>query len=90
ASEINLPKDYLEPDSKNLKKYARTERAKQPEVEKTERCSSFVEVEQSFILEDALSEAGRCMRCDLEFSKKNSEDAQLESAQVKEEQHGNS
>ncbi|MFC1493051.1 FAD-dependent oxidoreductase [candidate division KSB1 bacterium] len=87
---VCLPEEYIEPNQDNLTKYLRTERAVQPEIDHTRRCSGFAEVEQCLKLEDAVGEAGRCLRCDLEFTQKKCEDTELEDAQVKEEHHGNS
>jgi len=86
---IKLPETLIEPHEENSRKYVRDERAVQPEIDLAQRCSGFTEVEKSLVLEDAVGEAGRCLRCDLEFTrKKNAENGQPVS-ELKEEQHDN-
>ncbi|MFC1563645.1 FAD-dependent oxidoreductase [candidate division KSB1 bacterium] len=87
---VCLPEEYIESNQDNLTKYLRTERAVQPEIDHTQRCSGFAEVEQCLKLEDAVGEAGRCLRCDLEFTQKKREDTEFEDARVNEEHNGNS
>jgi NADPH-dependent glutamate synthase beta subunit-like oxidoreductase len=41
------------------------------------RRSSFAEVEMPLSAEDAVREAGRCLRCDLAFTQPESDDAEL-------------
>ncbi|MFC1556648.1 NADH-ubiquinone oxidoreductase-F iron-sulfur binding region domain-containing protein [candidate division KSB1 bacterium] len=66
---LHLPDVLIDQNQENFKKYQRTERAEQPAIDISERRTSFAEVERSLILEDAVGEAGRCLRCDLEFTK---------------------
>lgn len=86
--EIHLPEVYIEPDADNLQKYERTERAAQPVIELAQRCVSFTEVDKSLILEDAVGETGRCLRCDLEFAQKENARNGLSVSELKEEHYG--
>jgi hypothetical protein len=57
---------YVDPDGSAEPGAAR---ADCPTVSAEERRSSFVEVERALNVEEARREAGRCLRCDLEFTK---------------------
>jgi NADH-quinone oxidoreductase subunit F len=85
--EIHLPDVYIEPNAENIKKYERTERAVPPGIERAQRCTSFTEVDKSLILEDAVGEAGRCLRCDLEFAQRENVRNGLSVSELKEEQY---
>jgi len=84
---IRIPEVLIEPNTENINKYERSERAVQPVIELAQRCSSFSEVEQCLAIEDAIGEAGRCLRCDLEFIQKKKVKKGLKVADLKEEQH---
>jgi NADH-quinone oxidoreductase subunit F len=68
-AEPRIPKIYIEPEKADEKEDADESRAKQPHISLKARRSGFDEVELSFSQEDATREAGRCLRCDLEFTK---------------------
>jgi NADH-quinone oxidoreductase subunit F len=64
-----LPRSYVEsapPDDEDL---VAPERAEPPQLPPVSRIRGFDEVEQSMSVEQALREARRCLRCDLEFTR---------------------
>ena len=65
---MRVPRHYIEPieaDTEELQDVPRVS----PEVLPVEaRKRSFAEVEMTICAEDACREAGRCLRCDLEFT----------------------
>jgi NADH-quinone oxidoreductase subunit F len=63
-----LPRIYIEPPKIDGDEEPSAERAQVPRAPADWRKRNFVEVEVSLTPEEALSEAGRCMRCDLEFT----------------------
>ena len=69
---VPLPDVYIEPPELEEGE-ASAPRGHCPMVSAEDRTSSFVEVEQSFNRQDALQEAKRCLRCDLEFVKDEAE-----------------
>ena len=66
--EIRVPRDYIEPSPDLADRDAEEDRAVQPKLEPQLRKHIFSEVEMSFSEEEARREAGRCLRCDLEFT----------------------
>ncbi len=70
-----VPRTYIEPVVEEVDPNAR--RQEQPAVTVAERKESFVEVELSFSEQDAVREASRCLRCDLEFTKPKEEDGDI-------------
>jgi len=70
------PSAYIEPVDMDEREPFETARARPPllPVESRRRC--FAEVEQALPLEDAMREASRCLRCDLEFTRPQIEQAE--------------
>ncbi len=66
---VNLPKIYVEPVSEEQAIPGPAERINPPMLSINERRRCFAEVEMAFSLEEAVFEASRCLRCDLEFTK---------------------
>jgi len=67
--EVQLPQVYIEP-AKVSQEYKNDARRTVPPTARIEsRVRNFEEVEESLSTEEALKEAGRCLRCDLKFSK---------------------
>ncbi|MCP4678969.1 MAG: FAD-dependent oxidoreductase [Deltaproteobacteria bacterium] len=64
----DLPKIYIEADAPNEDGEEETSRPMQPTIDLKQRKSGFAEVELSLTEKDAVQEAGRCLRCDLEFT----------------------
>ena len=69
--EVQLPQVYIEPVKDSEKDLANVKRAEPPPhtagIES--RVHSLEEVEKTLSVEDAAREAGRCLRCDLKFTK---------------------
>jgi hypothetical protein len=65
----NLPKVYVEPLQATDAEGAKTSRAVPPTLPPEVRKRSFAEVEFSLLADEATSEARRCLRCDLEFTR---------------------
>ncbi len=66
---VNLPKIYVEPVSEEQEISAPVERINPPALSIDERKRCFAEVEMAFSVEQAVFEARRCLRCDLEFTR---------------------
>ncbi|PKK82158.1 MAG: hydrogenase [candidate division Zixibacteria bacterium HGW-Zixibacteria-1] len=66
---VKLPKAYVEP-IEGSEELAGTARVDTPRASVQWRKRGFAEVEMSLSLEEATREACRCLRCDLEFTKK--------------------
>jgi NADH-quinone oxidoreductase subunit F len=64
-----VPRVYLAPDEQTDEALLDGPRRRVPHLPLDERRSSFGEVELSFSDEDAVREASRCLRCDLEFTR---------------------
>ncbi|MBT7617239.1 MAG: FAD-dependent oxidoreductase, partial [Calditrichaeota bacterium] len=65
-----LPNKYIEPCSVTEEEMSALERIDLPRVPVNRRSKSFIEVERAMSEADAEHEALRCLRCDLEFTKK--------------------
>jgi len=65
----NLPTVYVEPLQATDAEGEKTSRATPPTLPPEVRKRSFAEVEFSLSAEEATSEARRCLRCDLEFTR---------------------
>ena len=65
----NLPKVYIEPVEID-QEIQPLNRAETPRAPAEWRRRSFAEVEVALSVEEAMSEAKRCLRCDLEFTKR--------------------
>ena len=67
AHEVRRPSVHVEPAKTDGQGIYQATRVDLPRLEVEARRQSFQEVERTLSLEDALHEAGRCLRCDLEF-----------------------
>ncbi|GAB4305879.1 MAG: hypothetical protein Kow0090_21290 [Myxococcota bacterium] len=63
-----IPIIYIEPSKTAQENERASDRAEPPKMPEKERVRGFVEVELSFNKRDAVKEARRCLRCDLEFT----------------------
>ena len=73
-SELKLPHHYIE----SMKTNGGSQTAKRTEVPRISidrRKHEFTEVEMALSVEEAKYEAGRCLRCDLEFTQKKNEES---------------
>jgi len=68
ASRAKLPEVYIEPGPLDDEASAEAPRAEPAVLPAELRRKSFAEVEKSLSVEHATCEAGRCLRCDLEFT----------------------
>ncbi len=66
-ADLRLPHHYVEPKKTNGSPQTE-KRAEVPRIDLDRRKHEFAEVELSFSPEEAMCEAGRCLRCDLEFT----------------------
>ena len=71
--ELRLPEFYMEPVEVSPEEAARSVRVEPPVVPPEERKKSFCEVEMTIARESARCEARRCLRCDLEFTRREEE-----------------
>jgi NADH-quinone oxidoreductase subunit F len=76
SSAVRLPKVYVEPPEPNDEFDGVAERAETPRAEVEWRKRGFAEVEMSLTVKEAMCEARRCLRCDLEFTKPKEDEAQ--------------
>jgi NADH-quinone oxidoreductase subunit F len=67
-AENKLPQVYIQPIEVDLEEILLSRRSETPRLAIEKRKSSFTEVEVALSEEDALHEARRCLRCDLEFT----------------------
>lgn len=67
-SAARLPREYVEPCMLSEEELVRIRRSEPPTLPIELRRRSFSEVELSLSEEDAMREARRCLRCDLEFT----------------------
>ncbi len=65
---LRLPSSYVEPVQVNEEEMTETKRVESPHLPVECRCGNFNEVELNISEEQALGEAHRCLRCDLEFT----------------------
>ena len=72
-----LPRVHVEPVESGAQEPFESKRAHPPLLSVESRRSSFAEVEMPLSAEDAVREAGRCLRCDLAFTQPASDDAEL-------------
>jgi len=66
---IKLPQVYVEPPEPDEEYDGATARVNTPRAEVEWRKRGFAEVEMSLTVDEAIREARRCLRCDLEFTK---------------------
>jgi len=67
-SQLNLPKIYVEPVAKQGIEEVPVNRVETPRASVEWRKRNFAEVEVTLSAEEAIKEAHRCLRCDLEFT----------------------
>jgi NADH-quinone oxidoreductase subunit F len=65
---LQLPSHYIEPIQVNEEEMTEAKRVETPHLPVECRCGNFNEVELNISEEQALGEAHRCLRCDLEFT----------------------
>ncbi len=68
SAELELPQIYLEPLEIKKEPYLRSGRVETPRASVDWRKRNFAEVEVSLSVAEAVCEAERCLRCDLEFT----------------------
>ena len=78
-----LPEVYVEPAAMDQEDLEDTPRAEPPVLAAKSRRKSFAEVEMVFSAEQAMREARRCLRCDLEFTR-SQQDEETQCAAVEE------
>ncbi|MFC2088636.1 NADH-ubiquinone oxidoreductase-F iron-sulfur binding region domain-containing protein [Calditrichota bacterium] len=76
-AKLNLPEIYIEPVQHPEGEKSNGNRVETPRASVEWRKRNFAEVEVTLSLEEAMREAHRCLRCDLEFTQKNQQ-AELE------------
>ncbi|MBI5526732.1 MAG: NAD(P)H-dependent oxidoreductase subunit E [Deltaproteobacteria bacterium] len=67
--EANIPRIYVEPALLSEEEFERAERAETPRLSAERRKEGFGEVEMVLSEDEAVREARRCLRCDLEFTR---------------------
>jgi NADH-quinone oxidoreductase subunit F len=67
-AERRIPRYYIEPFKPNGKGSEPQSRVELPRMSAESRKRGFAEVELTLPVEEAVQEAGRCLRCDLEFT----------------------
>ena len=80
AAEVTLPDVYVAPRGMSEEEAGKVARADCPTVSAGDRRTSFVEVESALRQEDAVREARRCLRCDLEFTMPKEDEEPLKEA----------
>jgi NADPH-dependent glutamate synthase beta subunit-like oxidoreductase len=68
SPKLKLPSVYIEPAAVADDELEEMERVEPPTLNAKSRKRSFIEVEMALSVEQAVSEARRCLRCDLEFT----------------------
>jgi hypothetical protein len=72
-----LPCFYVEPVESGAEEPIESKRAQPPQLPVESRRNDFAEVEMPLSAEDAIREAGRCLRCDLAFTQPKNDEAEL-------------
>jgi NADH-quinone oxidoreductase subunit F len=80
---VNLPEVFIEPAAVGDEENEEVPRAEPATLPAKSRKKSFEEVEMTFSVEQATREARRCLRCDLEFTKR-AEDEEAKCVAVEE------
>jgi hypothetical protein len=75
-----LPDVYIEPADTDPSEFENAERAEPELIPAEARKKNFREVEIALRLEQAIAEARRCLRCDLEFTRGARKEAETEGA----------
>jgi NADH-quinone oxidoreductase subunit F len=70
-----LPEVFVEPLQLDESELAESDRVEPPTVSAASRKQNFGEIELSLSVEDATREARRCLRCDLEFTQPEQDEA---------------
>jgi NADH-quinone oxidoreductase subunit F len=83
--EPNLPEIYVEPIEIDYEKLQDAKRIETPRAPSEWRRRNFSEVEVSLSAEEARSEASRCLRCDLEFTKPKVQEIEVKEREIVEE-----
>jgi NADH-quinone oxidoreductase subunit F len=78
AAEVRLPSAYVEPVGNEEGGQVPAHRARATALPALERVNSFAEVEASLTDQDAAREARRCLRCDLEFTRRSEDESALQ------------
>jgi len=78
---ISLPKVFLEPAMVDEDELEEASRVKPPTLPVESRKKNFAEVEMSMSVAQATREARRCLRCDLEFTQRQNDEAQCVSVE---------
>jgi NADH-quinone oxidoreductase subunit F len=65
---VRLPEIFIEPQQLSDEELNQSKRVEPPQIPIETRRQSFKEVELALAAEEAMCEARRCMRCDLEFT----------------------
>jgi len=66
---VRLPEVYIEPTTMGSAELTPSRRVSPPELPAESRVQGFTEVEMSLTPEQAVQEAKRCLRCDLDFTR---------------------
>jgi NADH-quinone oxidoreductase subunit F len=93
-AEVILPEAFVEPVEVDSEALMKLQRAETPRAPAAWRKRNFAEVEVSLSADEAVKEASRCMRCDLEFTQPEIEekgiekpDAEIEPLDIKDGQN---
>jgi NADH-quinone oxidoreductase subunit F len=86
-TEARLPSVYVEPMERKTDEEGENgaTRSETPRAPAEWRKRNFAEVEVSFSVEEATREASRCLRCDLEFTKKEEDETVEQESKEKQE-----
>ena len=67
--QVKLPEFFVEPAATSDEEFEDAARAEPATLPTESRKNNFAEVEMAFSVEEAMREARRCLRCDLEFTR---------------------
>lgn len=82
AGASNIPRVYVEPGEAEADEELELKRVETPRASIEWRKRNFAEVEVALSVDEACRESRRCLRCDLEFTKPKTEEAEPEAAAV--------
>ena len=74
APKVKRPTVFIEPSDLDDEEFEDAARVEPPALSAKSRKQSCAEVEMSFSVEQATREARRCLRCDLEFTRRSEEE----------------
>ena len=83
APEVSLPEVFVEPADVSDEELDAAERVRAPVLPVESRRNTLAEVELALSAEEASREARRCIRCDLEFTRREGEEANCAAAEEK-------